>query len=70
MVDEILGKEGQSGSRAAGYHMGDVDTVISVDDVNRQAQTVNINLVFPDSLAAPVTATATIPSIAPVAATR
>ncbi|MEO3810431.1 hypothetical protein ABGB17_15645 [Sphaerisporangium sp. B11E5] len=30
---------------------------------NRQAQTVNINLVFPDSLAAPVTATATIPAL-------
>jgi hypothetical protein len=29
--------------------------------VNRQAQTVTINLVFPDSLTAPVTATATIP---------
>ncbi|MFC6083272.1 hypothetical protein [Sphaerisporangium aureirubrum] len=39
-------------------------------NVNRQAQTVNINLVFPDTLTSPVTATATIPGTWTTSATR
>ena len=38
---------GNGGKRASGYHVGDADTVISVDDVNRQAaeiaQTVTVD---------------------------
>ena len=38
MAEEINTPEnGDQSSRASGYHMGDVETVISVEDVNRQA---------------------------------
>lgn len=40
MADETsqIGDEEAARKRASGYHMGDVDTVISVEEVNRQAK--------------------------------
>jgi len=38
MADNTTTPENDAASRASGYHMGEVETVISVEDVNRQAK--------------------------------
>ncbi len=40
MSDDTLSTEEEAKRRAAGYHMGEVDTVISVEEVDRQARAI------------------------------
>ncbi|MDD9875955.1 MAG: ATP-binding cassette domain-containing protein [Magnetovibrio sp.] len=44
MAEENLSTEEEAKRRASGYHMGAVETVISVDDVNRQARTMKTSI--------------------------